>query len=295
MADAPDPHRIDKTRLRQRFDRAAASYDEAAVLQHEVAGRMLERLRLVRIDPRVILDVGCGTGRGTAALVDRYRKARVIALDLAPGMLRQTRRRLRWRRRAALVCADAERLPLAEGRVDLLYSNLTLQWCNDLDATFAGFRRVMRTGGVLMFSTFGPDTLKELRACWERIDGHTHVNRFIDMHDIGDALLRAGFADPVVDMEMITITYRDSRTLMHDLQRIGAANATVGRARGLTGRARLQAVELAYERFRNAEGLLPATYEIVYGHAWVPEAPPPSPPPPGGRSIPIHPVQAVKK
>lgn len=285
MVDASDPYRIDKTRLRQRFDRAAERYDEAAVLQHEVAGRMLERLELIKIDPRVILDVGCGTGRGTAALMARYRKARVLALDLAPGMLRQTRRRLRWRRRLSVVCADAERLPLADARVDLLYSNLTLQWCNDVDAVFAGFRRVMRAGGALMFSTFGPDTLKELRACWEQVDGHTHVNSFIDMHDIGDALLRAGFADPVVDMEMITVTYRDARTLMQDLKCIGAANVTAGRARGLTGRARMQAVEQAYERFRNAQGLLPATYEIVYGHAWAPEAPPPSAP---GRSIPIR-------
>lgn len=293
MTERSEPVQIDKVRLRAAFDRAAARYDEAAVLQHEVGERMLERLEMVRLDPRRILDVGAGTGQATLAFLKRYRKAQVVALDLAPGMLRHLRGRSGWWRRPALVCADAERLPVVDESVDLLYSNLTLQWCNDLPTTLAGFRRAMRRGGLLMFSTFGPDTLKELRASWEAVDGYSHVNRFVDMHDIGDALVHAGFADPVMDMEMLTLTYGHARDLMRDLKRIGAANVTQGRSRGLTSTNRLRAVEQAYERFRRPDdGRLPATYEVVYGHAWVPDAPPPSVDPPGALgAIRIHPVE----
>ena len=179
-------------------------------------------------------------------------------------------------RKPGLVCADAERLPVADARIDLIHSNLTLQWCNDLDRVFGEFRRVMRGGGLLMFTTFGPDTLKELRDCWERVDGRAHVNTFVDMHDVGDALVRAGFADPVMDMEVLTLTYRTPLDLMRDLKQIGATNALYAAPRGLTGPARLRAVERAYEVFRRSDGSFPATYEVVYGHAWVPSAPPPS-------------------
>lgn len=279
---------IDKNRLRGHFDRAADSYDEAAVLQHEVARRLHERLALCRIAPQRILDIGAGTGRGTAALLKSYRGAQVIALDLSLAMLAKTRCRGSWLRRPSLLCADAERLPVADGSIDLLHSNLTLQWCNDLDRVFGGFRRAMGTGGLLMFTTFGPDTLKELRACWGRVDGRPHVNTFVDMHDIGDALVRAGFADPVMDMEVLTLTYREPRELMRDLKRIGATNAMRAGPSGLMSPTRLLAVERAYEDFRREDGLLPATYEVVYGHAWVPNAPPPSRIDPNS-TIPINP------
>ncbi|MGD8497975.1 MAG: malonyl-ACP O-methyltransferase BioC [Chromatiales bacterium] len=284
-----DALRLDKRRLRAKFNRAASGYDEAAVLQHEVAERMQERLDLIKLKPRIVLDVGAGTGFGSFSLLRRYRGASVLALDLASEMLREIRRRSGWLRRPLLVGGDAEDLPLSDGRVDLLWSNLTLQWCNDLDRAFAEFRRVMGPGGLLMFSTFGPDTLKELRGAWAQADRQTHVNAFIDMHDIGDALLRAGFADPVMDVETITMTYRDVRALMRDLKQIGAANATRGRPRAMTGRGRLARVEAAYETSRRPDGLLPATYEVVYGHAWAPEGPPPARPP--GRPVPI-PIRA---
>ena len=174
------------------------------------------------------------------------------------------------RRVAALVCADASRLPLAAGTIDLVWSNLTLQWINDASAAFAEFHRVLRVGGLVMFTTFGPDTLKELRAAFAGVDGATHVSRFIDMHDVGDMLVRAGFADPVMDMETITLTYADATTMMRELKAIGAHNATVGRPRGLTGRARWSRVLARLEAFRR-DGRLPATYEVVYGHAWKPE------------------------
>ncbi len=273
MADG-DRYRLDKRRVRCAFDRAAAGYDAAAPLQHEICDRLLERLDWVKFTPRQILDAGTGTGRGVRGLRRRYPHARILGLDLSPAMLRHARRRSGWWRRPAWVCADLEGLPLADASLDLLFSSLALQWCNDLERTLHGFRRVLAPGGLLMFTTFGPDTLKELRAAWQAADAdHVHVNAFMDMHDIGDALVRAGFADPVMDMEMVTVTYPDMGGLLTDLRAIGVTNANAGRERGLTTRARLRAVASAYDAFRLSDDRLPATYEVVYGHAWAPRVP----------------------
>lgn len=258
---------IDKQRMRMSFQRAAENYDQAAVLQREIGQRMLERLELIRIDPEILVDIGAGTGVLTAQLVKRYKSARVIALDLAPSMLQQARKHKGWFSKQTFVCGDAENLPLATNSVDMIFSNLTLQWCNTLDAAFAEFRRVLKPGGLLLFSTFGPDTLKELRISWRAADAYTHVNAFIDMHDIGDALVRAGFADPVMDVERLTVTYPDVFKLMGDLKTLGAHNATAGRAHGLTGKGRVKKMQESYELLRR-DGLLPASYEVVYGHAW---------------------------
>ena len=267
---------IDKAQARRAFSRAAARYDDVAVLQREIGQRMIDRLDLVRLRPEFILDLGAGTGHAAEGLLERYPRSRVVALDFALPMLRLARRRGGWFRRPACVCADMERIPLADGSVDLLYSNAALQWSNDVEAAFREFLRVLRPGGLLMFSTFGPDTLKELRAAWSAADGHTHVSRFPDMHDLGDALVRARFADPVMDVDRITLTYTAVADLMNDLKVLGAHNVTTGRSRGLTGRRRLEAMERAYEAFRQ-DGRLPASYEVVYGHAWAPESAPSAP------------------
>lgn len=260
---------IDKRAARRAFDRAAATYDGVAVLQREMAARLLERLDYVRLTPRTILDLGAGTGLAVDDLQRRYRQARVLALDFACEMLRLARRRGSLLRRPSCLCADAEALPLREGGIDFIFSNATLQWCNDLDRTFAELRRVLAPGGLLMFTTFGPDTLRELRAAWAQADGHGHVSPFLDMHDVGDALVRAGFDGPVLDAEYLTLTYTDLGGLMDDLRGLGATNATRERPRGLTGRSRWHAMRTAYEVHRQ-EGRLPATYEVVYGHAWAP-------------------------
>lgn len=278
-----DIYRIDKARARASFGRAADTYDAAAVLQKQVREEMLSRLDLVKINPSVILDAGCGTGAASYALQQRFAKSQVVSLDFAYPMLQRLRqsggkaglahklKTLLGGAKQKLLCADIECLPLASKSTGLVWSNLAIQWCNDLDAALQEFYRVLQPEGLLMFSTFGPDTLRELRVATSHQNTpdqqQTSVNRFIDMHDIGDALVRAGFSAPVLDVERFTLTYDDVKSVMRDLKSIGAHNATDGRSRGLHGRGFLQKLEASYEQFR-ADGKLPATFEVVYGHAW---------------------------
>ena len=270
MNSPDEAYALDIARVRRAFDRSASSYDAAAVLQAEVRGNLLARLDLTALTPRVVLDAGAGTGSGSRSLAERYPKAVVIALDSSQPMLMAAGRRQTWRRRFARVRADSAQLPLKDGSVDLILSNLMLQWC-ELDRVLAEFRRVLAPQGLLSFTTLGPDTLKELRSAWRSVDSHTHVNRFIDMHDVGDALVRGGFGSPVLDVEHYTLTYLDVRQIAADLKATGAHNATQGRARGLTGRRRYAEFAQAYEALRQ-DGRLPATYEVVFGHAWTPVA-----------------------
>lgn len=276
------PVQIDKRLMRRAFEHAAHSYDQAAVLQREVSQRMLERLDWIKLDPDWVLDAGAGTGVGARALAQRYPKARVLGLDIAQTMLQVARDAEPWWKRSLsfltgnvpqYVGGDISRLPLKTSSVNLLWSNLALQWCDDLQSTFSEFQRVLAPGGLLMFSTFGPDTLRELRQAFSGIDGHTHVNRFVDMHDIGDQLLYAGFSTPVMDMDMMTLTYPDVTALLCELKAIGAHNVTSGRGHGLMGKRKWQAMLQRYEQLRK-EGRLPATFEVVYGHAWVNEKKP---------------------
>jgi malonyl-CoA O-methyltransferase len=272
-----DPHVVDKRLVRRSFERAAGTYDAAAVLQHEIGRRLLERLDYIRLAPAAILDAGCGTGNAVAGLLERYPRARVIALDLALAMTRRARARRRWWNalldrggtRLDAVCGDIEQLPLAPASVGLVWSNLAIQWLSEPRQAFTEFHRALAPGGLFLFSSFGPDTLKELRAAFQGLDRHTHVQRFMDMHDVGDSLLACGYADPVMDAETLTLTYADLRGLMGDLKAIGAHNSTRGRPAGLAGQALFARAALNYEGLRR-EGRLPATFEVVYGHAWKP-------------------------
>ncbi|HXY95606.1 MAG TPA: malonyl-ACP O-methyltransferase BioC [Steroidobacteraceae bacterium] len=272
MAEDADAFRLDRGRLRTAFDRASEGYEAAAALQARVSTELLERLTAFDFAPGVVLDLGAGTGRVTRELKRRYPRALVIALDLSPGMLREARRHQRLWRRFARVCADALALPLGAASVDLVFSSLMLQWCEPLGQALAEVRRVLKPGGFFAFSTFGPDTLKELRAAWARADGLTHVNRFLDMHDVGDAIARSGLAEPVLDVDRVELGYPDALSLMRDLKAIGAHNVTAGRPRTLVGKSRLARMTEAYEAWRRG-GALPATYEVIYGASWGAAAP----------------------
>ncbi len=276
----PDAYQIDKARVRASFDRAAQTYDGSAVLQTEVRERMFSRLDLIKIKPDAILDAGCGTGHASLELGKRYSKSQIISLDIATSMLKKTAAqysavmRLLGMVKQQAVCADVEQLPIADKTLDMIWSNLAVQWCNDLDLAFTESHRVLKPGGLFMFSTFGPDTLKELRQASSIDADYIHVSRFIDMHDIGDALVRAGYTAPVLDVERFELTYDDVISVMRDLKAIGAHNSAQGRRRGLQGRGFLQKLTQAYEQFRQASGKLPATFEVVYAHAWKAEAKP---------------------
>jgi malonyl-CoA O-methyltransferase len=265
---APDAaFQLDRARVRASFARASAGYEAAARLQVQVADELLTRLGDFRFAPRVVLDLGAGTGRVTRELKRRYPRAQVVALDIADAMLREARRHLRPWRRFARVCADALRLPLKDGSVDLVFSSLMLQWCQPLDAALAEVRRVLQPGGFFGFSTFGLATLQELRSAWAAADGYNHVNHFPEVQEVGDALLRAGLTEPVLDVDRLELAYPDVLALMRDLKAIGAHNVTAGRPRNLAGRGRLARVAAAYERERRASGL-PATWEVIYGASW---------------------------
>ena len=262
------PGLLDPQGVRRAFDRAAATYDAHAALQREVADRLLSRLEFMRLAPTFICDLGAGTGYAARALGRRYRGATTVLADCAPSMLAAARRQRRWFARESYVCADAGALPFADAALDCVFSSLAFQWCEDLDQVFSECRRVLKPGGLLVFSTLGPDTLKELRAAWAQVDDAPHVNRFADMHEVGDGLIRAGFSSPVMEREDLIMTYDGLPPLLRDLKGIGATNQHQARRRELTARGALAALEAAYEPFRK-EGRLPATYEVVYAHGWV--------------------------
>ena len=270
MVIGGDPYLKDKTGIRRNFDRAAGGYDQVAVLQQTVGERLLDRLNVVRLQPARILDLGSGTGRLSAQLAQRYDPARVVQLDLSYNMLKQSSRNRKCTGENCLLCADAENLPIADECVEFAFSNLMFQWVTRLDRALAEIYRTLLPGGLLLFSTFGPDSLVELRESWSGVDDHVHVNAFTDMHDLGDALVRAGFVDPVMETETFTLVYDDGRALMRELKSLGAGNVNTGRRKSLTGKRNLQEMLAEYRRRHGNDGL-PATFEAVYGHAWAPE------------------------
>ena len=270
MAVIDAPQRRDKARIRRNFDGAADNYEQVAVLQQVVGERLLERLEAIKLKPERILDLGSGTGRLSRLLSGRYQTARILQLDLAFNMLIKSRENNRFAERQQQLCADAENLPLADNSVEFAFSNLTFQWVSELDKAFAETYRTLRPAGLLLFSTFGPASLMELRNSWAAVDDYVHVNTFTDMHDVGDALVRAGFAEPVMETETFTLVYDSGQALMRELKMLGAGNVNAGRRRSVTGKGKLQAMLREYESRYRKDGL-PATFEAVYGHAWVPE------------------------
>ena len=263
-----NPPRLDKSAVKKSFNRCAGQYDDSAVLQEEVLSRLLERLDYIKAQPELIVDLGCGTGSAIKPLRKRYKKSQIVALDMADEMLAISKKKYGLFDRKWLINADMERLPLKDNCVDLLFSSLALQWSNDLAEGFKEFKRVGRKGGLLMFTTFGVNTLHELRQSWAQVDSSPRVHQFMDMHDIGDMMLVAGLSQPVMDMEEITMQYSSFKNLLSDLKSIGATNAERGRQRGLMTAAKLKRLQQAYEQIAFADNQYSATYEIVYGHAW---------------------------
>lgn len=268
----PADFSLDRDLARERFSRHADD-GETGFLAREVSRRMAERLAYIRVEPKRILDLGCGAGADFARLAEHYPAAEKLGIDFALPRLRLARGERRFferlfgtRRDPRLICADAEALPLARASVTMLWSNLMLNWFADPMPAIREMHRVLEVGGMLMFSTLGPDTLKELRAALPDAAGE-RVHRFIDMHDLGDSLIEAGFAGPVMDMETITLSYPSFDALLADLRGSGATNASSARPRGLSGKDGWRQARVHYERLRE-DGRLPATVEIVYGHAW---------------------------
>jgi malonyl-CoA O-methyltransferase len=269
---------FDIRHVRRAFSRAAGSYTAAAALQHDVEAHLLDSLDYFdQRAPAVVLDLGSGPGSAAIAMQRRWPKAQVLALDLALPMLREARRRAGWhplRRGVARVCADARALPLAENSVDVLFSNLCLQWIEDLPSVLAGFRRVLRPDGLLLFSTFGPDTLQELRSAFAEAEQGAeptqHVSPFASIAQVGDALMAAGFRNPVVDRDTTVTSYPDLPALMRELRAIGATNALHARRRTLTGKARFVRAASAYREQFGTGGTLPATWETITAMAWAP-------------------------
>ncbi len=272
---------LDMRQVRRNFSAAADSYEQHDVLHREVQESLLARLDFYIDTPQRILDIGAGTGRGAALLKQRYPKADVLAMDLAVPMLKRARRHSRWRHKFAGVAADAVRLPVANDSVDLIHSNLCIHWCDDLPRLFGEWVRVLKPGGYMALTSFGPDTLRELRAAWAQVDENSHVGRFLDMHDLGDAMLAAGLREPVLDVSRYTLTYAEPRDVLRELKGLGATHADTARVRTLTGKTRFKRMLDAYEDMR-VDGRIPSTWEVITAHGWGPQPGQPLRTPDGG-------------
>ena len=262
---------FDQRRLRQNFGRAATAYADVAVLQREVESRLLEQLGVLEAKiPARILDVGAGPGRASGAMKKRWPRSEVIALDLALPMLREVPKQTRFWRPIRRICAEATQLPLADGSVDVVFSSLCLQWVPDLPAALSEFRRVLREDGLLLFATFGPETLIELREAYVAAgEQQPPLSPFAALQPIGDALMAAGFRNPVLDRDVFTLTYSEPMALLRELRAIGAGDARAQRSRGLGGKQRQARMFAAYETLRR-EDVLPSTWEVITAMAWAP-------------------------
>lgn len=252
----------------QTFNHAASTYATANMVPKEIGQRLLERLELMRLQPAVVVDLGCATGYLGKQLAQRYRNAKILGVDIAINMVKQAKRQTRWLSRERFICADANYLPLADQSVDLVFSNLMFAWCRNINTLFNELRRILKPDGLLLFTTLGPDTLLELKHSWREVDHYQHVHSFLDMHDIGDSLVKAKFLDPVMDMEKIIFTYAQLQTLLNDLKMLGMHNIISDRNKGLTTPRQFAKFTQAYNHYRNSDNTLPATLEIIYGHAW---------------------------
>ena len=247
------------SKIRNTFNTASSNYNDNAFLQNEIANRLAEKLKVISIKPQTIIDLGSGTGFLSEKTAKIFPNSILVCVDFAQQSLLENSQNLK-------VCANAYKLPFASNSVDFIVSNLMMQWCPDLTTLFNECFRVLKPQGLFLFTTFGPDTLKELKRSWSVVDSSAHVNNFIDMHDIGDQMLQSGFQSPIMEMEKLILTYEKVVDLMHDLKAIGAQNVA-NRSKALTGKTKFKKMIEMYENYRE-DGKLPATYEVIYGHAW---------------------------
>jgi malonyl-CoA O-methyltransferase len=281
----------DSRRIRKIFDRRAAAFDDVAFLPREIAQRMRERLDYIKVNPAQVLDAGCGAGDDLPSLRERFPEAPVFGTDLSQAMLARAVRHdttdTSWRRflpasvgkalgsrGPRFAQADFSALPFASGAFEFIWSNLALHWHSRPDLVFPEWQRVLKVNGLLMFSTLGPDTLKELRGAYAEIEAahgvntHKHVIDFVDMHDLGDMLVESGFEIPVMDQETLTITYKSPESLLADVRRWGAYPLQREGLPGVASRRMHKALLAALEARRRADGTIPLTFEVIYGHAW---------------------------
>lgn len=252
-----------KKDIQAAYHRSAQTYADSAVIYQEIGGRLISRLDYMQCDPKVILDAGCGLGNFSQELTLRYPKAQVIGLDFAKAMIQNSSvKNMQW------ILGDMEKLPLQPESVDMIFANQSIQDVADTVSLFRAFHRVLKPGGVLLFSCLGPDTLKELKAAWACVDTYGHVNEPKDLHTLGDELLSNQFLQPVMDMETITVNYRHPKTLLKDLKAQGSYNGHPLRRRGLMGQDAMEYLINGIEKQRQENGKIPLTYEVIYGHAW---------------------------
>jgi len=258
---------LNRKHVRRRFELAANSFDDADFVHAATREGLLARIEPLVVEAKTVVDLGSATGAANRRLEKRFRGARVVSVDLAHGMLKRARDKKPWLSKAAFAQASVNALPLADQSVDVIFSNLLLPWVDDPALAFSEIARVLRKGGVFAFATLGPDSLLEIRRAWRQIDGDAHVNRFIDMHDLGDGLVNAGLRDPVLDVDRLSVSYTDSASLFADITTVGARNALQQRARGLTGKRRFDAMVAALDSSA-VEGKITLDLELVYGHCW---------------------------
>lgn len=276
---------IDKNKISLAFNQAAPEYEQHAFIQNKISEYLFERLDFNAIQPQNILDLGCGSGKLTRQLGYRYSNANIYGVDLALAMLKQAKFNapktwLWYDPKQNYLCADAERLPFADQSMDLIISNLMLQWCDNA-AVFNEIARILRPDGVLLFSTLGPDTLIELRQSWAKVDDYSHVHTFLDMHIVGDMLYASGLKHPVLDTEWLNFKYSSVKDIMQGLKIIGASNISAQRRPGLSGKNKFKQMIQYYEQLRGDKGL-PVTYEVIYGYALGIK----------GKFIPINPISS---
>lgn len=250
------------------FGKSAPQYEQIAKVQQEIGERLFERLQYLKIDPKRILDLGCGPGVFSRKLAEIYPKAEIVGLDLAPAMLAQAKKKQSWRRKWSLLAADMKNMPFSSGAFDLVFANQVIHWGQPLVHVFRELNRVMNVNGCLMFTTLGPDTFKELKSAWAGANAYAHVNNFVDMHDVGDGLMAEYFLEPVMDMELLAVHYGSLTDLLQSLKAQGVRNINSERNKGLTGKNSWQIFEKNYADLRTDRGKYPLTYEVVYGHAW---------------------------